>query len=272
MPPDALPWTASTFAFLAPHLPPPPAAEPPPKPHLTLTFATSLDSMLAARPGAQTVLSGPQSKAMTHYLRSRHAAILIGVGTALADDPGLNCRLHGAGGYSDPVSPASAAGDADPLRWQPRPVILDPTGRWHISPDSKLLRLAAAGKARAPWILTGLAHVDDARAELLAGLGGAVVAVAVQEEGKGGGFAWEDVLAVLAARGVGSVMVEGGAAVINGLLGEGRRWVDGVVVTVAPRWLGRGGVGVCPEGGVGLAGARWVQLGEDVVVCGTLEG
>ena len=68
-------------------------------PFVTLTFATSLDSALSLAPGAQTALSGPQSKAMTHYLRSRHDGIMVGVGTAIADNPSLNCRIRGIGGY-----------------------------------------------------------------------------------------------------------------------------------------------------------------------------
>ena len=68
-------------------------------PFVTLTFATSLDSALSLAPGTQTALSGPQSKAMTHFLRSEHDAIMVGVGTAVADNPSLNCRLDGVGGY-----------------------------------------------------------------------------------------------------------------------------------------------------------------------------
>ncbi|OAF56874.1 2,5-diamino-6-(ribosylamino)-4(3H)-pyrimidinone 5'-phosphate reductase [Pseudogymnoascus destructans] len=237
-PPEYLAWSASDFDFLAPHLPPPtssPSATPC-KPHLTLTYATSLDSMLAARPGVRTTLSGPATKTMTHYLRSKHAAILIGAGTALADDPGLNCRLAGA------------ADGEDPLRWQPRPVILDPRGRWKVE-GSKVLRLAQEGTARAPWVVTDLAFVDDEKAEALEAVGGAVIALATEEEGEGGGlrFGWGDLLGVLASRGVGSVMV-----------------------------VGQGGLAVAPEkegeegAAAELRGAKWVQMGEDVVVCGTL--
>jgi 2,5-diamino-6-(ribosylamino)-4(3H)-pyrimidinone 5'-phosphate reductase len=219
--------------------------------------------MLAARPGVRTTLSGLATKTMTHYLRSKHAAILIGAGTALADDPALSCRLAGAGDSEDP------------LRWQPRPVILDPRGRWDVE-GSRVVELSREGRAKAPWVITDLAFVDDARAEALEEVGGAVIALATEEEGEGLRFAWGDVLAVLASRGVGSVMVEGGAGVINGLLVE-KEWVDSVVVTVAPRWLGAGGVAVAPERGqeadgaaAELKGAKWVQMGEDVVVCGTL--
>lgn len=61
-------------------------------PFVTLTYATSLDSRISAAPGVQTIISHPETKTMTHYIRYHHDAILVGVGTVLADDPGLNCR------------------------------------------------------------------------------------------------------------------------------------------------------------------------------------
>jgi hypothetical protein len=91
-----LQFPAESQPFLEPHLPPKDR-----KPDVafftTVTFATSLDSQLALSPGAPTLLSGPQSMAMTHYLRSRYDAILIGVGAAVADDPSLNCEIKGLG-------------------------------------------------------------------------------------------------------------------------------------------------------------------------------
>ncbi len=59
------------------------------RPWVLLTYAASLDGEIAAAPGVRTTLSGMESKAMTHYLRTRHDAICVGVGTAEADDPGL---------------------------------------------------------------------------------------------------------------------------------------------------------------------------------------
>ena len=84
------------------------------RPHVTLTYAASLDSQIALAPGTATALSGPESKAMTHFLRTRHDAILIGSGTAIADNPTLNSRLNDTTGRR-------------PER-QPRPVILDRRG------------------------------------------------------------------------------------------------------------------------------------------------
>ncbi|KAJ6144622.1 hypothetical protein N7470_008517 [Penicillium chermesinum] len=101
---DSMELPEADRAFLETHLPSSRSTSRPDLPFTTLTFATSLDSALALAPGTRTVLSGPQSKAMTHYLRSRHDGILIGVGTALADDPGLNCRIAGEEGTVDKVS------------------------------------------------------------------------------------------------------------------------------------------------------------------------
>lgn len=228
-----------------------------------------MDSMLASAPGTQTHLSGPQSKRMTHALRSCHDAILIGVNTALADDPGLNCRLQGMG-----------------IENQPRPIILDPKGRWKITKESRIMQAAAAGTAKAPWIVTDLAYLDDERADLLDSYGGAVIPVRdeadTEEEAgtEGLKFKWEDIMQVLTSRGIRSLMVEGGATVINELLSQRyRQLVDSVVVTIAPVWLGEGGVRIEPLKWEGLAGANETRLadittqrlGDDTVMCGRIK-
>ncbi|KAG6016854.1 hypothetical protein E4U41_004334, partial [Claviceps citrina] len=132
---EQLSLPASSAAALEPHLPPPSTAGSPTRPFVTLTFATSLDAALSLAPGTRTRLSGPLSKAMTHHLRSRHAAILIGVSTLLADDPALNSRIAGATS-------------------QPRPVILDPHLRWRPRPSDRVLETCRAGAGRAPFVLT----------------------------------------------------------------------------------------------------------------------
>lgn len=230
------------------------------RPHVTLTFATSLDSSLSLAPGVRTRLSGAESKAMTHHLRSRHAAILVGVSTVLADDPGLNCRIAGAESR------------------QPRPVILDPRLRWTPRREDKVLQLCRAGEGLAPLVLTGVP--PPAEPGVLEEHGGRYVHL---DTGTSGMFAWSSVLAVLAEEGVHSLMVEGGGTVINTLLAPGNQHlVDAVIVTIAPTWLGRGGVVVSPDRvhdaqgqpvpAARLADVRWCPLGEDVVLCGRLGG
>jgi 2,5-diamino-6-(ribosylamino)-4(3H)-pyrimidinone 5'-phosphate reductase len=233
------------------------------RPFVTLTFATSLDSAISLAPGTQTALSGPQSKAMTHYLRSCHDAILVGVGTAIADDPSLNCRLDGAGGYG-----------GEELEKQPVPVVIDPSARWDVG-KAKCLHLAAKGQGRAPWIVTAR-HPNSARKDVLEAAGGKYILLATSDTG----FDWKAVLEALAERSVNSVMIEGGGSVINSLLSaQNRSLVDSVIVTIAPTWLGQGGVVVSPprsqRDGKAVPAARlkeskWQSLGEDVILCGRL--
>ncbi|KAL3466301.1 dihydrofolate reductase-like domain-containing protein [Aspergillus heterothallicus] len=271
---DTITFPSSSKPFLEPYLPQPSPLQEDGKqnelPFTTLTFATSLDSSLSLAPGTRTTLSGPQSKAMTHYLRSRHDAILIGVGTAIADNPGLNCRIDGVGGYGGPPGG---------LQGQPRPIVLDPRARWEFKSDAKILALAREGKGRAPFVVVGKGvAVDEGRRAVLEGCGGRLIELGAPE---GRGFDWGELLRLLKEEGLKSVMIEGGGAVINSLL-EPRfqHLVDSVIVTIAPTWLGRGGVVVSParrvdESGTAIAASRlkevqWVPFGEDVVLCGRM--
>ena len=80
------------------------------RPRVTISYAQSLDGSIAARPGEPLRLSGSRSLELTHRLRAGHDAILVGIGTVLADDPRLNVRLVAgdspAAGH--PRRPASA--------------------------------------------------------------------------------------------------------------------------------------------------------------------
>lgn len=221
-------------------------------PFVTLTYACSLDGMIALAPGVRTALSGPETKSMTHYLRLKHDAILVGAGTAVADAPSLNCRYPGAG-----------------LDEQPRPVIVDPRGRWEVE-GTALGRLAAEGLGKQPWVV-GLGGEKETGIRRLV-VGGSM------EENDGGSMDWEQVLKVLKAEGVDSVMIEGGATVINALLAK-PGLVDSVIVTIAPTWLGQGGLAASPAAVVTegqrvnaarLSDTAWRQFGVDAVLCGRL--
>lgn len=109
----------------------------------------------------------------------------------------------------------------------------------------------------------------------------------IGEEGGGGwrpALTWDNIFGVLWEEGINSVMVEGGATVINDLLllaNEGLDVVDSVIVTVAPVWLGAGAVTVAPERPVDVMNMRrvpgprltdvmWSQMGDDTVLCGRI--
>jgi 2,5-diamino-6-(ribosylamino)-4(3H)-pyrimidinone 5'-phosphate reductase len=264
---DALTFPASQSQQIDPYLPQSSAKR---KPSITLTFATSLDSQLSLAPGVQTALSGSESKAMTHYLRSKHDAILIGVGTAIADNPSLNCRIEGVGGYG-----------GEGLEGQPRPIVLDPSGRWNFTADSKVMKLAKEGRGKAPWLITRDARFDEGKKTVLESVGGKVFNLSSSSAASSASvssMSWPEILDVLGSYGVKSIMVEGGGFVINDLLSpENFKLVDSVIITIAPTWLGKGGVQVCPDGReengtrlpVGRLGdVKWLPLGEDVVLCG----
>ncbi|KAI0509343.1 dihydrofolate reductase-like domain-containing protein [Xylaria bambusicola] len=251
---------------LEPHLPTPKAADPSSPscatlPFVTLTFATSLDSALSLGPGIRTALSGPESKAMTHYLRTRHDAICVGVGTAIADDPGLNSRLNAA-------------------THQPRPIIVDPRLRWDFTAQSKVMRLARESRGLAPYIVTLEKELPLHKKKILEDAGGKFIILTAGYDGEGktdgARFDWRSILSAVRQEGLHSIMIEGGGEVINSLLSEDADLVDSVIVTIAPIWLGQGGVAVSPPRAnadrpvARLSDTMWMPLGADVVLCGKI--
>ena len=251
------------YDFLEPFLPPSPSKrqdDPISAPFVTLTYATSLDSSISLGSDAPTHLSGPESKRLTHHVRSRHDAVLVGVGTAVADDPGLNCRLD----------------DIDDVNRQPRPVVIDPHGRWPVHHASRVVQTAREGRGKGVWVICaeGLEYPRERRA-VVEGCGGQIVRVRMD----GPRMDWNTILGALARRHVNSVMVEGGASVINQLLAPANGLLlDSVIITIAPVFLGQGGVQVSPlqrrhEDGSPAPAARlrdvvWRALGDDVILCG----
>lgn len=269
---DVLQYPPELRTFLAPYLPNHAAIAANKRLHVTLTWASSLDGRIASSPGYRTPLSGPDTKAMTHYLRSTHDAILIGVRTAIADDPGLNCRLHGAGGY----------GGAVRHQMQPRPIIIDPNGRLQIRKDMKILQLAATGQGRAPWIVVGRnADLHPTAVSLLKSHGGEYLQL--NEVNEYGRFSWEDIFYVLHREGLKSVMIEGGGVILSELLK--RRYEDrinSVIMTIAPTFLGSLGVQVTQETEFDssrnilqsrLRDVTWQPMGAsgDAVMCGRIQ-
>jgi diaminohydroxyphosphoribosylaminopyrimidine deaminase/5-amino-6-(5-phosphoribosylamino)uracil reductase len=180
-----------------------------PRPIVTLSYAQTLDGRLATSTGNSQWISAPESLRFSHELRAKHDAIMVGVGTVCKDDPRLTVRL--------------AAG-RNPLR-----VVVDSTLRTPLT-AAVLAEGAAPGTALAVTDRAPAAKRDEVRA-----LGATVLCL---PSNAGGGVDLVALLAALHQRGVGSVLVEGGAGVITTLLQA--RLADRLVVCIAPKILGAG--------------------------------
>jgi 5-amino-6-(5-phosphoribosylamino)uracil reductase len=216
------------------------------RPLVTLSYAQTLDGYCAARDGSSQWISSAESLRMTHQLRAEHAAVMVGSGTVLADDPRLTVRLV-------------------PTERQPLRVICD--GRLRTPPTAAVLRDGAATGSR-------LFHRIDAAPARVAALLAAGAQLTACPSTADGSLDLAAVLAQLAADGISSVMVEGGPQLAAALLRA--RLVDRLVVTVAPILLGAGHAAVAELGitrladGLQLDDVVWQRYGRDSVLSGRI--
>jgi len=193
------------------------------RPLVTLKLATSLDGRIAAAGGDSRWVTGEAARRRGHLLRAGHDAVLIGSGTALADDPLLTCRLPGLA-------------DRSPVR-----VVLD--GRLRLPPAA---RLAAGARELPTWVVTR-ADADPARRRALTDCGVEIVEVAADPAG---GLSLPAALQALGHRGLTRVLVEGGSRLTAALLLAGL--VDRVAWFRAPSVLGGDALPAAAALGVGL--------------------
>ena len=154
-----------------------------------------------------------------------------------------------------------------------------------------MFRLATAGVGRAPWWIVcedsaneegsardevTNAKRDEKRTEKIRNVGGYVMK-AGKYANRDDGVEWEKILTAMWDTGIRSVMIEGGATVINDLLrARNQHLITSVIVTIAPTYLGSGGVVVAPprsisnENEARLSGVTWIPFGQDVVMAGHL--
>lgn len=178
-------------------------------PFVTLKLAASLDGKIAAATGDARWISGAQSRAAVHRMRNQVDAVLVGSGTAIADDPQLTCRIRGG---------------RDPWR-----IVLD--SRLRIRPSAKLFHQRDAGKT----IVVAGTKASAAKAHALEARGAQVWRLPL----RGGEISWMALLRRLADSGIVSVMIEGGATVAASALKA--KIVDKVVFFYAPKILGGDG-------------------------------
>lgn len=219
------------------------------RPAVTVTFAQSLDGCLAAEPGRPLALSSPEALAYTHRLRASHAALLVGLGTVLADNPRLTVR-HAAGPNPQPVILDSH------LRCPPQAALLrHPTHRlWIAARADALLAPGAEGERRAR------------RAAALTEAGAVIIPLPADAQGR---VSLPALLDELSRRGLASLMVEGGAQVITAFLTQGL--AERLIVTIAPRLLG-GVHALAAPLDLALREPQYRVLGQDLIVEARVDG
>ena len=153
------------------------------RPLFTLKTATTLDGRVATAKGHSKWITGAPARAFAHGLRADHDAIMIGIGTALADEPSLTCRLPGLEGRS-------------PIR-----IVADTSLR--LPPHSPLVETAGEVPT---WVITAAGPDPDRRVQLE----NRGVIVIEAETGDDGRLELKGLAAELGRRGLTRVLVESG--------------------------------------------------------------
>jgi diaminohydroxyphosphoribosylaminopyrimidine deaminase / 5-amino-6-(5-phosphoribosylamino)uracil reductase len=182
------------------------------RPHVILKLAVSSDDKIAAAGGKTVAITGEASKTRVHLLRAQSDAILVGIGTVLADDPLLTCRLPGMEARS-------------PVR-----VVLDRALR--IPGSSRILQSA---RQTPLWLMTS--ETSEAAAAARLGAAGAQV---IRVRATANSLDLPSVLHALSERGITRLMVEGGARVASSFVAAGL--VDEIWLLRGPAIVGADGV------------------------------
>lgn len=218
------------------------------RPHVILKTAASLDGKTATARGQARWVTGPASRRFVHRLRGWVDAIVVGAGTALADDPQLTCRL---------------AGGRNPLR-----VVVDTSLR--LPPTARVLD----PKAPPGCVVACGPGPDPQRRQELERAGAQVLPLPLAP---GGGVDLAALLGELGQRGITSLLAEGGAGLAWGLLAAGL--VQEVMYFFAPKLVGGqeappmiGGAGVARmDQAITLTRPVVRRFGQDVMLWAALE-
>ena len=216
------------------------------RPFITAKFAMSLDGKISTHTGDSKWITGDKARWHVHKMRARSDAVMVGIGTALADDPRLTARDE----------------RGNPLSRQPLRVVVDSRGR-----------------------LPATARLLSEPGKTLIAVGSGVTGSQMGEHGDGVEFRHfplrdehidlQGLIEFLAEeRDVTSIMVEGGGTLLGAMFDLGL--VDKVVAFVAPTIIG-GASAPSPVGGAGvemmvdaleLERVRWKRMGRDMLITG----
>jgi diaminohydroxyphosphoribosylaminopyrimidine deaminase/5-amino-6-(5-phosphoribosylamino)uracil reductase len=209
-------------------------------PYVTLKLASTMDGRIAAPDGSSRWITGEKARRSVHRMRAGADAVLVGVGTAVADDPLLTARGVGR--------------KVQPLRVVLDPALRTPTG-------SRIVQAGGDGRT----VLVAADDMPQARYDEVERFGVRVVRLPAAR----GRFTWADLAGELVAADVLHLMVEGGGATAAWFLQQGA--VKRLELFLAPKLLGREGVPSIGDLGIesladapswSLRGCR--RLGDDV--------
>jgi len=182
------------------------------RPHVILKLAVSADDKIGAAGHKPVAITGEAAKNRVHLLRAQSDAVLVGIGTVLADDPLLTCRLPGMEARS-------------PVR-----VVMDRSLR--IPGTSRLVHSA---RQTPLWVMTS--EMAEAAAAMKLGTAGAQV---IRVAATGAGLDIKAVMRSLAEKGITRLMVEGGARVASSFVAADL--ADEIWLLRGPETIGTGGV------------------------------
>ncbi|MBQ8014229.1 MAG: bifunctional diaminohydroxyphosphoribosylaminopyrimidine deaminase/5-amino-6-(5-phosphoribosylamino)uracil reductase RibD [Treponema sp.] len=214
-------------------------------PFIALKYAMTLDGKIATRTGESKWITSEESRDYVHLLRNRYAGILVGIGTVLADDPMLNCRLVNEKGEPTGRNPVRIICDSDlkiPLlskivkTAEKIPTILVSCKDGRSEDDEKIYI-----EKKAVLESSGLEVLEVPGANLL------------KESGEGSKKPKPQVdlnvlMKILGEKGIDSLLIEGGSEIHYSALKSGI--VNKIYVFVAPKIFG--GAGKTPVGGEGV--------------------
>lgn len=216
------------------------------RPFITLKYAMTLDGKIATKTGDSKWITGEEARTYAHRLRKQHDAVLVGIGTVLADDPELTTRM---------------VQGKNPIR-----IVLDAKLQTNI--------MNAVLNPAAPTIIITSTEADPAKMELFSVLPNVELVQLPFIEGK---VDIDALIQELTAREITSVLVEGGSSVLGAFKDVG--YADRICAFIAPKLLG-GKESLTAVGGEGcemmqdsweLEEVEYHQLGSDLLVTGLVK-
>ena len=210
-------------------------------PFVTLKYAMTLDGKIATRTGASRWITGEEARRHVHQSRHRHAGIMTGVGTVIADDPMLDCRLDGG---------------RNPVR-----IICDTNLRIPMTS-----RIVNSARGIPTWIATSSEDMERIRS--LEAKGCRILRTSTRD----GVVDLKELMTLLGRQGINSILLEGGASLNYSALNAGI--ITKVQAYLAPKLFGGaeaptplGGLGIAlPEGAIRLGKREVAILGEDLLI------